>query len=310
MLKCQNSSNNLFIDGDFNYDLGGSILDCDISVGNANDFKTGIFSNFTILQSNSAHALRIFNNTEVNRFSIFCTGTAKGIYTNGTNVNVSNFTVETNSGFCIDGVSSSGIFNNFRAKSVTGYCVYAVDSASNFYAETGDKKAVYMFLGKGISNFTAVNNSSSSETVLFQRSDNFSQGTMTNLGSGSACVIQRTNSSGNLNGSHLKFYSVGGIALKLTNTFASGMVSISNSYAYSSWDNAGGHACQVTSATGDYEIINSTFKIENASANGLHSSVAVDVDAVNNVFINSTTAINANVTVNASTDLGNGNTSI
>ena len=73
----------------------------------------------------------------------------------------------------------------------------------------------------------------------------------------------------------------------------------------SRYNNAAGHACELD--VSGCKLLGCVFIVENTSANGLYSNTALNADVANCSFDNATTPINANITVNASTDLGNGN---
>jgi hypothetical protein len=73
---------------------------------------------------------------------------------------------------------------------------------------------------------------------------------------------------------------------------------------------ANGHGLIISNSTGDIIIDQSTFKLANTSANYIYASASRTIKASNNTMIGATTPINANVTIAASTDLGNGNRQI
>ncbi len=94
-------------------------------------------------------------------------------------------------------------------------------------------------------------------------------------------------------------------------TLATSCVSAKNSIyggVYrSKWNNAAGHAITI-SAVSQFDIVNTTAIVTNASANAIYSASATTLNYANNSFKGSTTAVNANITqgiVNTQDNQGN-----
>jgi hypothetical protein len=76
-------------------------------------------------------------------------------------------------------------------------------------------------------------------------------------------------------------------------------------------DSSVGHAINISGIDGgNADFMNCTFEVVNSSANCINSGDAETITVSNCTFKGATTPINANVTITASTDLGNGNKSI
>ena len=85
---------------------------------------------------------------------------------------------------------------------------------------------------------------------------------------------------------------------------------IKNCTAISRWNNAGGHAMQVSSGinASNGSVTGCNLQVTNASSNCLYASSSVTLKYANMVFANSTTAVNANITqgiTNTSDNQGN-----
>jgi len=229
---------------------------------------------------------------------------------------------------------SNVYLSHFRLKSTTGIGLYvgsdSEGSISNFYSESTTGDAVYIYITDGrlnkiLSNFEA--RATTGHALANAGMGQISNATLINDGSNETCDIAGTfdmynctiinkgsgecidNNSGDFRAFNCVLRSVGGICATIASSSVSTDVSYSNCNFVSLYDDASGHCVNITSSTGGVEFANCSFEVVNASANCLYASASRTIKASNNTMIGATTAINANVTIAASTDLGNGNRS-
>lgn len=209
------------------------------------------------------------------------------------------FYAKSNSGNCVN--ISGGLVRSFRAISVTGRAVNISTSGNrcdvdDFYSETGNNYALFADNDARITNGKCVNNGATDCVRLFV----FNSATnieATNLGSGVGINILnlfggRTEV---VNCTAISFGGIGGII----DAQSSQICHVDNCNFVSDWNNAGGHAIKVTTATGGtIKLTKCNLKVKNASANAINATSAVTVRSRycthNDV---ATTPINANVTI-------------
>ena len=71
-----------------------------------------------------------------------------------------------------------------------------------------------------------------------------------------------------------------------------------------------GHGASISIATSVVKFLNCDFNVLDSTANCIHGTVTMNSDVSNSSFLGATTPINSNITVNSTTDLGNGNRQI
>ena len=272
----------------------------------------GTYCNFNAISKTSGVALRVL--ASCFNFSAENTSTGIAAYILPTNSpQVSNFTVKSNSGKALMVNSgTSSLVSNFIAKSVSGIAVSEENGSSrisNFTAITGN--SVCLVAG----NFSVITdgkcyNNSSSDTVSATNFDSLENVKAYNSGSGYGidAYINQTGKKGLV--LDCIGQSIGGIGGRLYSNGAARFVKSKNSVFISDLDTSSGHSLEVnTAGTGEVWVENCSMQVKNAGANGLYAGSACTIKAINNAINGSTTPINANVTVSASTDLGDGNRS-
>jgi len=282
------------------HSLGGSVFESDSSIStltfrNFNQY----FKNFTTINNSSGNALENYSDGNITEFMAENTSTGKAIKMVGVSTVITNFNAKSNSGVCIDG-NTAKIIDNFYAQSNTGL-VLSSDVGSNFYVKTGNATAIQSTLGYFYNGYAE--NNSSSPTIDLNTAIDFNNITAKNYGAGYAFKLANTISKEN-NIVNVVAISIGGVAGFL-DTIA---VDVVNCSFISEWNNVGGHALRIDQ--NGNKISNCYFRVKNSSANSLFSSGLESCYLVNSTFDISTTPINANVTVTATTDLGNGNRQI
>ena len=275
------------------FESGGSLAT--VVIGNNSDCR-----NFNAKSNGSGVA--VDNNKKASYFT--CENTSTGQAYNGDpDSEGSFFLAKSNTGNCIDNGNGSAICTNFKAISVSGIAVKTDSSGRfvDFYAETGNNTALRCDLSF-IYNGVCVNNSTS-PTVYSVRCQEIDNLFCKNNGSGYA-LDSFQNTSATINRwNKITAISIGGIA----GTIRSNAGQIKNSTFISTYNNANGHAIflQVNGCS----LLNCIFEVVNSSANGINATSAITANIANCTINGATTPINANITVNTSTDLGDGNRS-
>ena len=283
-------------------DLGGSYFITSSSSDYALRLQEGKFKNFSAYNIGTYRAL-VTSASIVQDFYTESASDYAFYILNGTIA--SHFTTVSNSGIALLLANNSEVSqcSHFIARSSSSYAIFGSNNGdvfSNFDAVSESNIAVYYSADAYFSNGTAKTN-----TGTYAMSIGGTGGvtcenvTALSVGSGSALQIR----SGGVWANNCSFTSLGGDVV-----VSAGDLIASNCTFRSRWNNASGHAVTLNSSNDTF--VNCTFEVTNASANCLYASIARTVDASNNVMIGATTPINANVTVNASTDLGNGNRQI
>ena len=295
---CENGGS-LFLAAN-NSDLGNSTFETNGSVDTLFIGNVTVCKHFTAISNGSGSA--VDNNHKASYF--ICENTSTGEAYNGDNNSEGSFfTAKSNTGDCVDNGIGLATCSNFRAISVSGIAVKTDSNGIfyNFYAETGGNVALQCFLAY-IKNGICINDSSSS-TAYSVRCIEIDNLFCKNNGSGYALdSFQNTSFTNYWN--KITAISVGGIGA----TIRGNSGQIMQSTFISKYNNAGGHALKLQ--TNGCELLNCVYDVVNASANGVNSTSSVTAKIANSTFKGPATPINANVTVTASIDLGNGNRQI
>jgi hypothetical protein len=280
------------------FDLGGTRFESDGSI-NTLTFRSYsmYYRNFSTVSNGSGAALFNWSDGDITNFTTENTSTGKA-YDSNANAKASFFTAKSNSGVAVDANISSCVVTNFKAESTSGNAFLGFN-ATNFYLKTGNAVCLSAGAYANLKNGYVENNSTSStmDTNTIEYCHNV---TFVNYGSGYAADLNNTVSFNNKI-TNCTFISEGGIGAFLDTVG----VEVYNCTFISRYNNAAGHACELD--VSGCRLLGCVFIVENASANGLYSNTALNADVANCSFDNATTPINANITVNASTDLGNGN---
>jgi len=247
--------------------------------------------NYTVENTSTGIGLTMVGNISSSDFRVKST-TGKGLYcADDVTGDISNFVIETTTG---DGIETTGtnptykpVFNNFTIICGNGVCIdsnHTNTEFNNFYLRNNGTSKTISEVNNGTRQYT--------------------NGNVINLGSGQAFDI--------FNVSKVKFTSVKFIST----SECVGSISLDNSI-YNvdcelcsfecNYDDATGNCVEILNSTGLIDISLSKFNVVNASANALYASASRTLNLSNSVFKGATTPINANVTITASTDLGNGN---
>lgn len=236
--------------------------------------------NFKSISTGSGHALDSFG--EVTMFYSENTGTGEAVRINGGEA--SHFTAKSVSDYAVN-IGNNPNVTYFTAKSITGVAILANS-------------------GGRIENAEATSGSSS-YTCWVQNGGNMNSVKSENTGTGNAFFLQTTQSKS------IVFTDLTGIALSdsacvISLSNAGGSTSLYNSTMQSNLDTSSGHSINITNNTGSVDISTCVLKVKNSGANNI-TGATTSIDSANNTLVGATTPINATITVNASTDLGNGN---
>ncbi|MDC3333013.1 hypothetical protein OAV62_02115 [bacterium] len=274
-------------------DLGGSIFVNNASSGLVCSFMSG--DNFKVIALGNSDGFRP-SSIGCENVYVECKGTGTAVG-NVSYTYLKDCTLVTNSGRCAD--VSDFLFDNCKFYSTSGYLIYGgVDTIANHcYGVTGNNSAVHVC---GEINHSTFINNSSNLTVRFAIENNNS--IFINNGSGGICDINAAFRKF----FHCKLISVGGTPVTSS---GSGGGDLFNCFIESQYNNASGHAISFGHTSGVVNISNCVVKVSNTGANCFEAGAALNIEATNNTLIGATTPINANVTINASTDEGNGNRS-
>jgi hypothetical protein len=249
--------------------------------------------NYTVENTSTGIGLTMVGNISSSDFRVKST-TGKGLYcADDVSGDISNFVVETTTG---DGIETTGtnptykpVFNNFTIICGNGVCIdsnHTNTEFNNFYLRNNGTSKTISEVNNGTRQYT--------------------NGSVINLGSGQSFDITNV---GNVKFTNIKFISTSECV---------GSISLDNSIFNvdfelcsfeCNYDDATGNGIEISNSTGLIDISLSKFKVENASANALYATASRTLNFTNNYVKGATTPINANITVTASTDLGDGNRS-
>ena len=279
--------------------------------------------------SNGSASTMTLSASTVDNFYVENTGSGIGIVCSA---NLNNFKVVSNSGIALDW--SSGNLDNFNCYSSTSNALKIGGSgtqiASNFTLESNTNNAIIRsgFGAKTVtlSNFNVIKGGFSnvgSFTKLIMKNFNITasnqdilSGNVTNYECEQGSFVSEGAFTVGIVGINCKFKHVS-FASKQRACLTFGNSSGVNNAVFelcsfsSEWDNAGGHSLDVSGLdAATVDLMNCTFTVANVGANNIYSSDAEEIVLANASLKGATTAINANVTITASTDLGNGNRQI
>jgi hypothetical protein len=278
-------------------DLGGSTF---IGGGSQTtiDFYDSEYSNFTSVATGSGKAIAVTSGAKLSRFKTK-SNSGEALNINSTSEALL-FNAYSNSNYA---VNNSGKASVFYAESNSGDAVID-DGAitSNFTCVSNTGRALYAASQAEVSNFTAINNSSTKETVFVQNANKVVNGDAINNSSNYAYEFSVNQSNRNYSYSNLNAISIGGVGAYVN---CSTPITITKSEFSSRLDTSSGHALQLNTTSN--KLIDCILKVVNSSANGVYATSSVTAKIANCSFDGATTPINANITVSASTDLGNGN---
>ena len=276
--------------------------------------------------SNGSASTMTLSASTVDNFYVENTGSGIGIVCSA---NLNNFKVVSNSGIALDW--SSGNLDNFNCYSSTSNALKIGGSgtqiASNFTLESNTNNAIIRsgFGAKTVtlSNFNVIKGGFSnvgSFTKLIMKNFNITasnqdilSGNVTNYECEQGSFVSEGAFTVGIVGINCKFKHVS-FASKQRACLTFGNSSGVNNAVFelcsfsSEWDNAGGHSLDVSGLdAATVDLMNCTFTVANVGANNIYSSDAEEIVLTNASLKGATTPINANVTITASTDLGNGN---
>ena len=254
------------------------------------------FTNFRAISRGASLALACVGGI-VDNFTAENTANGNAIFA-GNNSNVSNFKVFSNTGIGLDLVL--GVASDFTVKSTSGIAVNVGTNTqnyvNNFYAETGNNRALNVTVGGFISNGVCVNDSAEN-TVVCVNFESVNNVEGINKGSGTGLQFSLTDVR-LAEATKCKGISFLGVGAFCNNTNPSATLTIDDCFISSDWNNSNGHALFLGTNNGNIKITKSHFKVRNSSSNCLHAPSAVTVNscycAHNGV---ATTPINANVTI-------------
>lgn len=292
-------------------DFGGSSFYSENS--KALDLRDYKVQNFSVANNTSSVTINIATGVTAKNFNVINDSTGAGLAV-GADAEVSFFNIKTTTGIGLDvGDDFQGLCSNFTIQTTTGDGIDTTGTSSTYKlrfsnfeirCENGiciDSNHRNTFFD----NFLVSNNGTS--YTISEVNDgirNYSNGTAINYGSGEVIQVFNVN---NVNFNGVTFVSFGDSVGTLSLDNVSHNVSFNGCNFESKFNDANGHGLIISNSTGDIIIDQSTFKLTNTSANCIYASASRTIKASNNTMIGATTPINANITVTASTDLGNGN---
>jgi len=276
--------------------------------------------------SNGSASTMTLSASTVDNFYVENTGSGIGIVCSA---NLNNFKVVSNSGIALDW--SSGNLDNFNCYSSTSNALKIGGSgtqiASNFTLESNTNNAIirsgfgaktvtlsnFNVIKGGFSNvgsFTKLimknfNITASNQDILSGNVTNYEceQGSFVSEGAFTVGIVGI-----NCKFKHVSFASKQRACLTFGNSSGVNNAVFEHCSFTSEWDNIGGHSIDVSGIDGGTaDFMNCTFTVANVGANNIYSSDAEEIVLTNASLKGATTPINANVTITASTDLGNGN---
>ena len=286
-------------------DFGGSLFITDSASREAiKTVGSCSIENFTTVSNGNSKGLDINTTSKARNFKSISTGSNYALDSLG---EVTNFYCEnTNTGGAVR--INGGDASHFTAKAVSSYAVNIgnIPKVTYFTAKSATGIAILANSGGRIENAEATSGSSS-YTCWVQNGGNMNSVKSENTGTGNAFFLQTTQSKS------IVFTDLTGIALSdsacvISLSNAGGSTSLYNSTMQSNLDTSSGHSVNITSNAGDVDISNCVLKVKNSGANNITGTTTI-IDLSNNTLVGATTPINATITVNASTDLGNGNRS-
>ena len=284
-------------------DFGGSLFITDSSSREA--IKTVLscsIENFTTVSNGNSKGLDINTASKARNFKSISTGSGYALESLG---EVTNFYCEnTSTGGAVR--INGGDCSHFTAKAVSSYAVNIGNTpkVTHFTAKSITGVAILANSGGRIENAEAIS-ASSSYTCWIQNGNNVNSVKSENTGTGSAFFLETLDAKTPI------FTDLIGIAsgnsaciIKVQTDGIS--TSLYNSTMQSNLDTSSGHSINIINNTGSVDISTCVLKVKNSGANNI-TGTTTSIDSTNNTLVGATTPINSSVTINASTDLGNGN---
>ena len=286
------------------------------------DFGGSLF----ITDSASREAIKTVGSCSIENFTTVSNGNSKGLDINTTSKARNFKSISTGSGYALESLGevtnfycentstggavriNGGDASHFTAKAVSSYAVNIGNTpkVTHFTAKSITGVAILANSGGRIENAEAIS-ASSSYTCWIQNGNNVNSVKSENTGTGSAFFLETTQAKTPI------FTDLIGISLGnsacIISVINSGIsTSLYNSTMQSNLDTSSGHSVNITNNTGSVDISTCVLKVKNSGANNI-TGATTSIDLSNNTLAGATTPINATITVNASTDLGNGNRS-
>lgn len=262
--------------------------------------------NFTTVANGSDLAIFVVSTSKVRNFKAISNGSDYALESDG---EVTDFYCENTS---TGGGSriTQGVASNFISKSVSSYAVNINGSTTNvtYFTAISITGVSILALSSGRIQSAEAVSGSSSYTCWIQNGGNINSVKSENTGTGNAFYLQTTQAK-NPVFTDLTGIASGNSACIIKSQNASCSTSLYNSTMKSNLDTSSGHSVNITNNTGSTDISNCVLKVKNSGAYNI-TGITTSIDSSNNTLVGATTPINATITVNASTDLGNGNRQI
>lgn len=289
------------------WELGGSTFKTNTGYGvYLADALGGVsLTNFISISTGSGMACFLNAGGDITNFKAIAEGTGTALRVRANVTSAMNFYAESNSGNCILLESLNPMVKDFTAISVSGYAVFSSASAykiENFYCKTNSGTRAINAPTNSIlingdvfsdtTNCAFINNSERVENVNFTTN------------SGTYAVQSRFTT----NWINCTFRNKDGIAFYNYSTSTSKL----KKCTFISEKTSGGtaHAANIVDGASVVTFVNCDFEVADSTVNCIKANASMNMNVVNCSFDESTTPLSTNITVNTSTDLGNGNRQI
>jgi hypothetical protein len=286
------------------WELGGSTFKTNTGYGvYLNNVLGGVsLTNFISISTGSGMACFLNAGGDVTNFKAIAEGTGTALRVRSAVTSATNFYAESDSGNCVLLESLNPMVKDFTAISVSGYAVYSLSSSykiENFYAKTTSGTRTI----NAPSNSILINGdvySDSTPCIFISDAERVENVNFT-TNSGTYTILARFTT----NWINCTFRNKDGIGFynySASNSKLKGCRFISEK-------TTGGtaHAANITDGASVVTFLNCDFEVADSTANCIKGDAAMNMNVANCSFDGATTPLNANITVNASTDLGNGN---
>ena len=286
------------------WELGGSTFKTNTGYGvYLNNVLGGVsLTNFISISTGSGMACFLNAGGDVTNFKAIAEGTGTALRVRSAVTSATNFDAKSNSGNCVLLESLNPIVKDFTAISVSGYAVYSSTSPykiENFYAKTTSGiRALNV-----PSNSILINGDVFSDTTdcAFIADAERVENVNFTTNSGNYAVLSRFTT----NWINCTFRNKDGVPFYNYSTSNSKL----KRCTFISEKTTGGsaHATIIDDGASVLTFVNCDFEVADSTVNCIKGNVAMNMKVANCSFDNATTPLNANITVTASTDLGNGN---
>ena len=254
------------------------------------ELRNGNFKKFNVISQNGNRALTLRNTESVSNLTYTNTSTGNGLEMVGSGQKISKFTGTTNAGKNLVNTNLDNVFDDFTLSGSGGI--------SSLISST-----------KGSFSNGTINASGTSYTSLIINPTKLDNLTFINTSTGYVYIANNTAISNQV----LKncfFTSIGDYSTRIEIVSAGEKAIFDNCIFENKKASAADGSVWIDDSAGGIELLKCTFSVVDASANNLYASTSETVTLANSVLSGATTPINANVTITATTDLGNGNTQI